>query len=526
MPIRLPSHLHRNRCGVLYFRIAIPADLRVHFGQAEVYRSLDTAKVIDAALSAQTLALSFKNLFRQLREESMCATKKKFSNAGTKVGMIMELSLDEFRRPKGKITTEPGDTPAMVQSAIHAMAAMLNAPAERPIEVTPALAIGPTSKLLSNYIEPYLAHVQSANKPTEKTLDSYRAAIVLFIDIVGDKPLNALAVTDQNRFEDTIGKIPANRTKIAPARGLSIDDMIALDVAKLSAQSAKNIAQRANNFLTWAFRREGGKPPFELMGNVRVTARLKRVNRRMFTDDELRTLFNPATYAQGRQQSPYMYWLPLIGLHSGMRINEIAQLALADLGLHDGIPCFHVTDDDDDETDRRRAKRVKTNAGRRLVPVHGALIDLGLLDYAQTVRRAGYSNLFPELIGGRDGPGQAASKQFARYCDRVGLRDPALVFHSFRHGAVSRTRAAGIAKELRMIVVGHSAAEDTHDGYGDMKNDFSIADRKRAIDALKFDNVLDYARLVKLRPALADLRIAVDRAQARPRTQRVYFGLM
>jgi integrase len=60
----------------------------------------------------------------------------------------------------------------------------------------------------------------------------------------------------------------------------------------------------------------------------------------MFTDDELRTLFNPATYAQGRQQSPYMYWLPLIGLHSGMRINEIAQLALADISLQDGIHAF------------------------------------------------------------------------------------------------------------------------------------------------------------------------------------------
>lgn len=55
-----------NRYGILYFRIAIPADLRVRFRQAEVYRSLDTAKVIDAALSAQTVALSFKNLFRQV----------------------------------------------------------------------------------------------------------------------------------------------------------------------------------------------------------------------------------------------------------------------------------------------------------------------------------------------------------------------------------------------------------------------------------------------------------------------------
>jgi integrase len=341
-----------------------------------------------------------------------------------------------------------------------------------------------TTQVLSSYIEPYLAHAFVASKPTEKTLESYRAAIGLFIDIVGDKPLHALAVTDQNRFEDTIGKVPANRTKIATTRSLSLDEMTALDVPKLSPQSTKNIAQRANNFLKWAFRREGSTPPFELMGNVRITARSKTVHRRAFTDDELKTLFSTTTYAQGRRQRPYMYWLPLIGLHSGMRINEIAQLEVADIVSHDGTMCFHVTDAGADETQDRRAKRVKTDAGRRIVPVHDALVSLGLLDYVQTLRKDGHSVLFPELNGGRDGPGQPASKHFARYCDRVGLRDPGLVFHSFRHGAVGRMRTAGIAKELRMVVVGPSPAEDTHDGYGDIKNDFSIVDRKRAVDAL------------------------------------------
>jgi integrase len=519
MPIRLPSHLHRNRCGILYFRIAIPADLRVHFGQAEVYRSLDTAKVIDAALSAQTLALSFKNLFRQLREDSMSTTKKtQPPGGGTQVGWITEISLDEFRRPKSvKFTSEPGDPPGEMASAIRAVLETTPASA---VEVRQAQVTVDVSKLLSSYVEPYLAHVQTANRPTGKTLDSYRAAITLFIDIVGDKPLNTLAVHDQNKFEDTIGKVPANRTKIAQARALSLDEMIALDVPKLSLQSAKNIAQRTNNFLTWAFRREGGKLPFELMGNVRITVRSKTVQRRAFTDDELHTLFSPATYAQGRQQSPYTYWLPLIGLHSGMRINEIAQLALADIGSRDGITCFHVTDDGDDETDGRRAKRVKTDAGRRIVPVHDALVHLGLLDYVHTVRQEGHKVLFPELIGGRDGPGQAASKQFARYCDRVKLNDRDLVFHSFRHGAIGRMRAAGIAKELSMVVVGHTPADDVHDSYGDIKNDFKIADRKRAIDALRFDNVLDYDGLKKLRPTLARLREAVSRSDSRVRGPR------
>jgi hypothetical protein len=117
MSYRFPSHLHRNRCDIHYFRIAIPTDLRVHFGLAEIYRSLHTAKVTDAAHWAQALALSFKGLFRELREDSMNTTKKKQNpTGGSRVGWITEISLDEFRRPKSvKCTSEPGDSPARWQ---------------------------------------------------------------------------------------------------------------------------------------------------------------------------------------------------------------------------------------------------------------------------------------------------------------------------------------------------------------------------------------------------------------------------
>lgn len=533
MAIRLPSHLRRARSASCTF-VSRSRPTSIRTSQPEKFT---------VAFARQVYATPPRRRRRSHRSPSAffcnsaikpCLVKKtrtRLSN-GLELGLITELSIDAFKNPKLRLIPEPGDTPEVrVQAQVEFLRAVAIADAGgkaganthapnqashvRP-HACPDIMVS-TAPALSSYLEPYMANAFVAAKPNEKTLDSHRAALRLFVEIVGYKPLHALSVTDQNRFEDTIGKVPANRTKIAMARALSIDEMTTLEVPKLSPQSAKAIAQRTNNFLVWACRREGSKPPFELMSNVRITARSKKVERRAFTDDELKSLFSTATYAQGRQQSPYMYWLPLIGLHTGMRINEIAQLELRDIVLHDGIACFHVTDDDDDEAQGRRSKRVKTDAGRRIVPVHDALVDLGLLDYAHSVHREGHKVLFPELIGGRDGPGQPASKQFARYCDRVGLRDSALVFHSFRHGAVGRMRAAGMAKELRMIVVGHSPADDTHDAYGDIKNDFSVADRKRAIDALTFDNVLNYDGLKMQRPTLADLRAAVKRAYGRVR---------
>jgi hypothetical protein len=70
MAIRLPSHLHRARSGILHFRIAIPPDLRQHFTIREIYRSLRTASVRDAAPAAQTLAQAVKRAFQQLNKKT------------------------------------------------------------------------------------------------------------------------------------------------------------------------------------------------------------------------------------------------------------------------------------------------------------------------------------------------------------------------------------------------------------------------------------------------------------------------
>jgi integrase len=41
-----------------------------------------------------------------------------------------------------------------------------------------------------------------------------------------------------------------------------------------------------------------------------------------------------------------MQWVPLIGLYSGMRANEICQLTAADIGQDAGIPFFNVREGD------------------------------------------------------------------------------------------------------------------------------------------------------------------------------------
>lgn len=60
MAYKLPAHLHRNRHGMLYFRLTIPQEYRPYIGVSELYRSLGTASVREAV----PLALSLHNALR------------------------------------------------------------------------------------------------------------------------------------------------------------------------------------------------------------------------------------------------------------------------------------------------------------------------------------------------------------------------------------------------------------------------------------------------------------------------------
>lgn len=552
MAIKLPSHLHRSRSGTLHFRIAIPPDLRHHFASREIYRSLRTASVREAVPAAQALSQAAKRAFQQLRKSDMSEHKKTASGPygedwgtfggtdspqdekslggvdshqdrgmlGSRVDLITEIHFDEFMRPKLRLIPEPGDTP---EDRINAQVEFFHSVGVAGASEQVPRATKKGTPIVSSYVDAYLESFPQSQRPNDKSLEAYRAAITTFIKIVGDKPLHALGIQDRNRYDDVIIKLPVNSNKVAACRGLSIDEMLLLNLKPISLQNAKQSARRANGFLWWAFDREGGKPPFELLARVKVNKKKKAAKkRRAFTDDELRMVFNPTTLCKGYQASPYMFWLPLIAAHSGMRINEIAQLELSDLVTLDGVVCFNVTDSPDPEEEPEaaaRAKTIKTEAGRRIVPVNARLIALGLMDYADSLRAAGHMRLFPDLVGGRDGPGQPASKQFGRYCDRIKLTDPELVFHSFRHGAVGRMRSARVPKELRMVVVGHSASEDTHDDYGDIQNDYGVHDKRGAIAVLDFDGVIDYAALAARAPTLKALTGSLGR-QSKHRSKR------
>ena len=174
-----------------------------------------------------------------------------------------------------------------------------------------------------------------------------------------------------------------------------------------------------------------------------------------FTLDQLKTIFAPENFRRTREI--HTRRAMIIALYTGARVGEIAQMRLAGFATVDGR---HVMSFDGE---------LKADASRRRVPIHPALIDLGLLDWVFEQRKRGCTRLFPTVkLDGKSGKGNAISKGFSKLLDTLGIKptidadlaltkelDPKIGMHSFRDTIIQAMQ--GYAdEELRKAYVGHS----------------------------------------------------------------------
>jgi integrase len=179
---------------------------------------------------------------------------------------------------------------------------------------------------------------------------------------------------------------------------------------------------------------------------------------RSFKSAELSQVFDAIRFWRWNRRYPDQFWVPLISLHSGMRMGEIMQLEVQDfkVDIASGRPCIDIPE----PTEKRR---VKNKNAVRVVPIHCRLIELGLLDYVQAVRSSGSTHLFNFGRTRKDfqkDPSKNMSRHFASYLDKLDLNDPHLVFHSFRHTVATRLHREGLSLLDAMALLGHGIKDD------------------------------------------------------------------
>lgn len=490
MAIRVASSLHRNRYGILYFRMAVPADLQHRFASKEIYRSLRTASIKDATVAAQTLSIALRQTFTEIRQQPMSDQKETFTAPLLTLDDVLNTARkDLYLRAR---IEELEQTVDVLQDTQRAEKKRHN---ETLAIVTKAAMREPKkpSPLFSQLIEDYRDDRRTGKKWTQATEKENLAIYKLFIEIIGDLPIADIDDDHARKYLATLQQLPRNMNKMPEYRGKTLHEIIALNHEPISTRSINKNLERISSLFKFAT----SKRKYDLKYNPFNGLSLddsKAKKREPFTVDELVRLFGAAEHAQRKYKSAYAYWLPIMGLFTGARLNELCQLHLADFEVIDGIHCINIRDEEE-------GQRVKNKNARRLIPIHDQLIEVGLVRYVERLRAEGQERLFPTLrFYEKGGYGKKPSEWFGQFRRRCGITENhTKAFHSFRHTFISSLLSDGVPELLVAQVVGHEGDLITSQAYW---NEKAPAKRKSTVDRFQ-----PPAEVCKLIPKFEEITI-------------------
>jgi integrase len=316
-----------------------------------------------------------------------------------------------------------------------------------------------------------------------------------FIELHGDLDVVQINRRHVREFRDAAQLVPTGRSgKLLNATLPQLAEYSRAhpDVPRIKPATVNKWLNCLGAVLNWS--RKNGLIPDEAPWSDPVSGmRLveQRSSRQPWEPEELSLLFGSPIYVRGERplggKGEAAFWLPLLALFSGARLNELAPICADDVRVDGASGVNFITIIEDEEAGRS----VKTESSLRAVPIHPELVKIGFLEFVDQVRESGgpSARLFPKLTPGpKGGFGEAFSKWFGRYKRDLGIDNPSSVFHSFRHGFKDALRAAGVNEDVNDALTGHTGGNAVARGYGwkDMVRRFGLATLHAGVEKVRY----------------------------------------
>jgi integrase len=253
------------------------------------------------------------------------------------------------------------------------------------------------------------------------------------------------------------------------------DDVLAFKHKLLAITSEANAQTKLRNFNTLLRYAKDQRRIIRENPGDGITVSVKVVpgqKRREYDLDALGRVFGSPVYAADFRPDAggdeAAYWLPLLAIYTGARLEEIGQLRAIDI-----MQEAYIDGDGHDQSawviritaDLKDGLRLKNENSERRVPIHAELIERGFLDYvkgaADWKNDIGQPRIFPALRADKYGTDTANwSKWYGRYLRQVcGVTDKRVVFHSFRHSFRHYARQGGMQTEVSYEITGHEKGD-------------------------------------------------------------------
>jgi integrase len=332
-------------------------------------------------------------------------------------------------------------------------------------------------ELLSVVINKYVDEKLRTKSWTEKTYESYQSIFAMLPQLIADKGIRSVNSKDAQYVKTTLQRLPSSMGKRADYRGKTLKQILNMQIPTEHLMALKTINTRLSCYselFKWASRNSYVETNV-FFGLVLKDNRVARDLRLPFTPADLNDIFSASAISDPRK--PWHYWLPVLALYTGARLNELCQLEVTDIQLTDGVWLLDITD-------RGHNQNLKSASSRRKIPLHKDLIELGFIRHVQQVKQAGSNTVF-NLSMRNSRYSHAPSKWFNIVKSRALQNPDRKAFHSFRHTfidyAFNKLKMQG--NPLLKAIVGHSDSEITSGVYG---SSFELQDLNDVIQKIDF----------------------------------------
>ncbi|APE05740.1 hypothetical protein BM528_08115 [Alteromonas sp. RW2A1] len=258
----------------------------------------------------------------------------------------------------------------------------------------------------------------------------------------------------------------------------------------LSKKSVNKYLSNVRQFFQWLI-----NEPKYLKSNPfsGVSMKLKakdQKKRRAFTRDEVELLktYKPSGKKEAKDIRNAANWFVKIALYTGMRLNEIASLAVREVRESEGIHYLDLS-----------LLNGKNDNAPRIVPIHSKIIEMGFLGYVKEQETLGEERLFPELVldsesAIRDGPGIQVGKWFNKtMLAKIGINKKSeldsgimIDFHCARHTVASRFKYHGVDGYIAKQILGHHQEDEITWGTYSGRQGTKLSALKRVIEYLDY----------------------------------------
>ena len=307
---------------------------------------------------------------------------------------------------------------------------------------------------ISKCIELYIGEKVDIRERSEEEI---RFSLNFLTESFGDIPIGKITKEKSNLIKSNIKNFPKNKTKNPKYRDKDFHSILKMKIPQKDIIHITTINKHLgylSSFMMWCVN-NGYCDMNPFIGMKIKQKKSARDERDRYSEKELKVIFSKQNYLHytnvetGRYAN---YWVPLIAVFTGMRVNEIASLYLDNVrqigGNHRGKRwCIDVLE----ETNRPN-KRLKNLSSRRIVPIHDTILELGFIDYLNLIKKVpvGENNLertrvFEELTY-QDGTYARSISRFwnYRYLPLLGLKKTTLNLHSLRHTLIDNLKQIGV----------------------------------------------------------------------------------